>query len=75
MQYQTTRILARNTHILVALYQFAYIYGPLHDWHYGLAVEQWVMFPLLLISGLWLRKGQVVWHYFIHRQSRIMAAN
>lgn len=53
-----SRRLASKTHIFIALYQFVYIYTPLHDWRYGLASVQWLTFPLLLASGSWLLLGR-----------------
>jgi hypothetical protein len=53
-----SRRLASKTHIFIALYQFVYIYTPLHDWRYGLASVQWLTFPLLLASGSWLLFGR-----------------
>ncbi len=53
-----SRKLASKTHIFIAVYQFAYIYTPLHDWRYGLASVQWLTFPLLLATGSWLVLGR-----------------
>lgn len=67
MTYQQSRILAKNIHILVAVYQFIYIYGPLHHWQHGLTVVQFITFPLLFLTGLWLRKGQKIWINYLHQ--------
>lgn len=65
MSFQSSRILARNIHIVVALFQFIYIYSPLHSWPKAILIVQWVTFPLLLLTGIWLRKGQQMWsRYF-----------
>lgn len=61
MQYQSSRKFARILHLAIAVFQFVYIYTPLHRWHYGLSVVQWITFPLLVISGLWLWKGHKIW--------------
>jgi hypothetical protein len=53
-----SRKLASKTHILIAVYQFVYIYTPMHDWRYGLASVQWLTFPLLLATGSWLFLGR-----------------
>ena len=63
MHFQDTRKLARSTHIAIALFQFFYIYTPLHSWHYGLAVVQWITFPLLLLSGVWMAGGRKIWYF------------
>ncbi|MGA2637831.1 hypothetical protein [Methylocella sp.] len=53
-----SRKLASKTHIFIAVYQFVYIYTPMHDWRYGLASVQWLTFPLLLATGSWLVLGR-----------------
>lgn len=70
MHYQATRVLARNVHILVAVFQFIYVYSPLHAWPHAISIVQWVTFPLLLITGIWLRKGQVLWFMLQSRTPR-----
>ena len=62
MQFHTTHKFARITHILIAVFQFFYIYTPLHAWHYGLTVVQWITFPLLVISGGWMAAGRKLWN-------------
>lgn len=62
-QYQAIRKFSRWLHIVIAGYQLIYIYTPLHNWQYALPIVQWVTFPLLFLSGLWLWKGQKIWHY------------
>ena len=62
MHYQTTRKLARATHLAIALFQFVYVYTPLHHWHYALPLVQWVTFPLLILSGLWMVSGRKIWY-------------
>lgn len=42
----------RYAHIAAALFNLAFIYTPLHDWHMGFAVVQYVSTPLLIISGI-----------------------
>lgn len=61
MHYQSTRKFARILHLAIAAFQFVYIYTPLHTWEHGLSLVQWVTFPLLVISGLWLWKGHKLW--------------
>ncbi|MBI1272857.1 MAG: hypothetical protein GC131_02080 [Alphaproteobacteria bacterium] len=57
MHYLTRRI-ARNIHIAAALYNVAYIYTPIHAWSYGLAVLQYISFPLLIVTGLYFMSAK-----------------
>jgi len=68
MHYQNTRKLARGGHILIAAAQLAYIYTPIHNLPYSLLAVQFVTTPLLVISGLWITKGQKIWQW--HNKSR-----
>lgn len=61
MHYQTSRTLARRGHIAIAVFQFVYIYTPLHAWPHGITIVQWVTFPLLVLSGVWLHSGGKIW--------------
>ncbi len=66
MHYKPTRKLARNLHIIAGTYNIFYVYSALHEWHYALKIVQYVTFPLLLITGIWLFKGKKIWNY-LHR--------
>ncbi len=68
--YQYSRVFARNVHIIVALFQFFYIYGPLHTVPDAIKIVQYVTFPLLLITGIWLRKGGVIWNGMQKRKAK-----
>lgn len=63
MQYQLTRKLARGGHILIALVQLAYIYTPIHNLPYALLTVQCITTPLLVLSGIWISKGQKMWNW------------
>lgn len=63
MHYQTTRKLARGGHIAIALVQLVYIYTPLHNLPHALLAVQCITTPLLVISGMWITKGQKIWQW------------
>lgn len=63
MLYQNTRKLARYAHIVIAIVQLTYIYSPLHNWQHGLIFVQCVTTPILVISGVWITKGQKIWQW------------
>ncbi|MDX1922390.1 MAG: hypothetical protein SFW65_04605 [Alphaproteobacteria bacterium] len=58
ISFKTSRNLAANLHIAIAIFQLSFIYTPLHDVPHMFAVVQWVSTPLLLISGFWLTFGK-----------------
>ena len=60
MSFAASRILARNLHIFAACLQMLLLYSPLHHWPHTVELMRWGSFPLLLLSGLWLRKGAVI---------------
>lgn len=63
MHYQTTRKISRLGHIAIAVVQLVYIYTPVHNLPYALAVVQCVTTPILVISGIWITKGQKIWQW------------
>jgi len=68
-QYQASRKTARYMHLAIAFFQLIYIYTPLHSWQYGLLIVQWVTFPLLILSGIWMMKGQKIWLWYIGKEA------
>lgn len=63
MNYQFTRKVARGGHILIAAVQLIYIYTPLHNLPYALLAVQFITTPLLVLSGIWITKGQKIWQW------------
>ena len=63
MHYQTTRKLARASHIAIAVVQLVYIYTPVHDLPNAMLFVQIVTTPILIMSGIWITKGQKIWQF------------
>ena len=57
MKAAAERKLIRWIHIILSIPIVGYLYGPVASIPVSAMVVRWVIFPLLVISGLWLWKG------------------
>ena len=64
MKAATERKLIRWFHIIASIPVVGYIYGPVKDIPRAVFAIQWVIFPLIVLSGLWLWKGHVIKKWF-----------
>jgi len=60
MKAATERKIIRWFHIIASIPIMGFIYGPVKDIPRAAFAVQWVIFPLVVISGLWLWKGHGV---------------
>lgn len=60
MKASAERKLIRWIHIVFSVPIIGYIYGPVATIPVSAMIVKWIIFPLLVLSGLWLWKGQVV---------------
>ena len=60
MKASTERKIIRWIHIVFSVPIIGYIYGPVATIPVSAMIVKWIIFPLLVLSGLWLWKGQVV---------------
>ena len=60
MKASTERKVIRWIHIIASIPIIGYIYGPVKNFPRAVAAIQWVLFPLIVLSGLWLWKGHRV---------------
>jgi hypothetical protein len=60
MKAATERKIIRWIHIIASIPIIGLIYGPVSKVPNAVLMIQWVLFPLIVISGLWLWKGHVV---------------
>ncbi len=60
MKASTERKIIRWLHILISIPVIGFIYGPVKDIPAAAAGVRWVLFPIIILSGLWLWKGHVV---------------
>jgi thiosulfate reductase cytochrome b subunit len=57
MKASTERKIIRWLHIITSIPVVGYIYGPLKNVPQGVFALKWVLFPLVVLSGLWMWKG------------------
>jgi thiosulfate reductase cytochrome b subunit len=57
MKASTERKLIRWLHILASIPIIGYIYGPVASIPEAVIVVRYVIFPLVILSGLWMWKG------------------
>ena len=60
MKASTERKIIRWLHIILSVPVIGYLYGPVSTLPVGTMVVRWIIFPLLVLSGLWLWKGHLV---------------
>ena len=70
MKAATERKIIRWIHIIASIPIIGFIYGPVKNIPNAVMMIQWVLFPLIVLSGLWLWKGHWVRKRF---KKRIMA--
>jgi hypothetical protein len=57
MKASTERKIVQWIHIIGSIPIIGYIYGPVKNFPHAVTAIQWVLFPLIVMSGLWLWKG------------------
>lgn len=79
MKASTERMILRWVHIVLSIPIVGYIYGPVSQIPEAVVAVRWVMFPIVILSGLWMWKGHWVKKLFqkktatrpvLHRPSR-----
>jgi hypothetical protein len=60
----TKRSILRSIHLLFALPLFGYIYGPPEETVQYLFYFRWIYFPVVVLTGLWMWKGETVRRLF-----------
>ncbi len=60
MKAATERKIIRWLHIITSIPLVGYIYGPLKESANGVFALKWIMFPLVVLSGLWMWKGHLL---------------
>ena len=56
----TERKIIRWIHITASIPIIGYIYGPVQEVPQAVVAIKWLLFPLIVLSGLWLWKGHLV---------------
>jgi hypothetical protein len=60
MKASTERKIIRWMHILFSIPILGFLYGPVASIPTAAMVVRWILFPLVVLSGLWLWKGHLV---------------
>jgi hypothetical protein len=60
MKASTERKIIRWLHIVTSIPLLGYVYGPLKNSPQGVFTLKWILFPLVIMSGLWMWKGHLV---------------
>jgi thiosulfate reductase cytochrome b subunit len=60
MKAATERKIIRWLHIIASIPVIGYIYGPVKNIPEAAMAIRWVIFPLIVLSGLWLWKGHLI---------------
>jgi hypothetical protein len=61
--------------ILLSIPVVGYIYSPVAGIHYAALAVRWVMFPLIVLSGLWMWKGAAVKRWVKKRKTAFKKIN
>jgi hypothetical protein len=69
MKASTQRKVFRWIHIILSVPIIGYVYGPVAKIPQAAFAVRWVFFPVVVISGLWMWKGQVVRKWFRRKQA------
>jgi hypothetical protein len=70
MKAATERKIIRWVHILISIPVIGYIYGPVENFPGAVLAIQWVFFPLIALSGLWLWKGHLLKKWYRNKALR-----
>jgi hypothetical protein len=64
MKISTQRKIFRWIHIILSVPIVGYVYGPVAEIPRAAFAVRWVFFPVVIISGFWMWKGQVIKKWF-----------
>jgi hypothetical protein len=74
MKQSTVRWILRWIHIVVAIPIYGYLYSPFEKLPQYAPPTRFVFFPLMVVSGLLMWKGHLLWRLFAKRPARQSAA-
>lgn len=60
MKASTERKIIRWFHIIISIPVVGYIYGPVADIPRAAFAVKYIIFPLIILSGLWMWKGHLI---------------
>jgi thiosulfate reductase cytochrome b subunit len=69
MNQATQRTIARWIHIIISIPIIGYIYSPFDKLPGYARPTRFVFFPIMVLTGLWMWKGQVVRRLFARKST------
>ena len=67
MKQSTKRSILRWIHIVFAIPILGYVYSPFENIPQYAGPTRYVFFPVLVLTGLWMWKGQAIGRFFSKR--------
>ena len=67
MKQSTKRSILRWIHLVFAIPILGYVYSPFENIPQYAAPTRYVFFPVLVLTGLWMWKGQAIGRLFLKR--------
>jgi hypothetical protein len=67
MTQSTKRSILRSVHIILGIPIIGYVYSPFQNIPQYAPMTRFIFLPLLILTGLWMWKGQVVRRLFSKR--------
>jgi hypothetical protein len=74
MQYATFRSIVRWIHLILAIPIVGYLYSPFAVLPSYATPTRFVFFPAMVVAGLFMWKGHLVWRLFSRTTYRVEAA-
>ncbi|HVI06720.1 MAG TPA: hypothetical protein VND65_00355 [Candidatus Binatia bacterium] len=75
MTQGTTRTIFRWIHIVVSIPIYGYLYSPFDKLPGYATPARYVFFPIMVVSGLWMWKGHLVWRLFSKRAAASVSSS
>jgi thiosulfate reductase cytochrome b subunit len=73
MKQSTKRSILRWIHIVLAIPIAGYVYSPFENIPEYAGPTRYVFFPVLVLTGLWMWKGQAIGRLFSRRSPEVVA--
>jgi thiosulfate reductase cytochrome b subunit len=70
MKQSTIRTILRWVHMVVAIPIYGYLYSPFDKLPLYAHPARYVFFPIMVVTGLLMWKGHLIWRQFSRRPER-----
>ncbi|MEQ1676229.1 MAG: hypothetical protein ABL876_06000 [Chitinophagaceae bacterium] len=70
MKAATERKIIRWIHLVGSIPVIGLIYGPVRNFPKAVLAIQWLLFPLIVVSGFWLWKGHLLKKWYRKRSNK-----